>query len=69
MSEGTARPDGRRTSPTERLAEDVADVVREEVRAVRAQVGRAARPAGAPPAGNHVAQPGRGGVTGTPVDG
>lgn len=46
MSEGTARPDGRRTSPTERLAEDVADVVREEVRAVRAQVGRAARPAG-----------------------
>ncbi|MFI6225906.1 phage holin family protein [Micromonospora echinospora] len=46
MSEGTARPDGRRTSPTERLAEDVADVVREEVRAVRAQVSEAARPAG-----------------------
>ncbi|WP_406070916.1 phage holin family protein [Micromonospora sp. NBC_01638] len=46
MSEGTTGPDGRRTSATERLAEDVADVVREEVRAVRMQVGEAARPAG-----------------------
>ena len=45
MSEGIMGGDGRR-SPTERLAEDVADVVREEVRAVRAQVGEAARPAG-----------------------
>ena len=43
MSEGT---DGRRASPTERLAEDVADVVREEVRVVRAQVTEAVRPAG-----------------------
>ncbi len=38
MSGGTVGGDGRR-SPTERLAEDVADVVRAEVRAVRAQVG------------------------------
>ncbi|MEV5819697.1 phage holin family protein [Micromonospora haikouensis] len=45
MGGGTAGGHGRR-SPTERLAEDVADVVREEVRAVRAQVGEAARPAG-----------------------
>ncbi|MEU4660150.1 phage holin family protein [Micromonospora chalcea] len=45
MSGGTVGGDGRR-SPTERLAEDVADVVRAEVRAVRAQVGEAARPAG-----------------------
>ncbi|WP_405431281.1 phage holin family protein [Micromonospora sp. NBC_00617] len=46
MSEGTTGSDGRRTSATGRLAEDVADVVREEVRAVRTQVGEAARPAG-----------------------
>ncbi|WFE39820.1 phage holin family protein [Micromonospora sp. WMMD998] len=45
MSDGTVAGDGRR-SPTERLAEDVAEVVRAEVRAVRAQVGEAARPAG-----------------------
>ncbi|WP_431918840.1 phage holin family protein [Micromonospora wenchangensis] len=47
MSGGTVGGGGGgRRSPTERLAEDVADVVREEVRAVRAQVGEAARPAG-----------------------
>jgi hypothetical protein len=48
MSDRTGQPrhDGRRISPTERLAEDVADVVREEVRAVRSQVTEAARPAG-----------------------
>ncbi|MEV0001686.1 phage holin family protein [Micromonospora sp. NPDC050980] len=45
MSDGTVAGDGRR-SPTERLAEDVAEVARAEVRAVRAQVGEAARPAG-----------------------
>ncbi|SCL34040.1 Putative Holin-X, holin superfamily III [Micromonospora rhizosphaerae] len=37
---------GRTTSPAERLAEDVAEVVREEVRAVRTQLADAARPAG-----------------------
>lgn len=46
MSDGQRRWDGRRASPTERLAADVADVVREEVRAVRSQVTEAARPAG-----------------------
>ncbi|OKI50438.1 phage holin family protein [Micromonospora sp. CB01531] len=35
-----------RGAPAERLAADVADVVREEVRAVRAQLTDAARPAG-----------------------
>ncbi|MFC0005547.1 phage holin family protein [Micromonospora siamensis] len=38
--------DGPTSSATERLARDVADVVREEVRAVRGQVTEAARPAG-----------------------
>ncbi|MEV5768012.1 phage holin family protein [Micromonospora sp. NPDC052213] len=37
---------GRPASPTDRLAEDVAEVVREEVRAVRIQLADAARPAG-----------------------
>ncbi|MFG3417861.1 phage holin family protein [Micromonospora sp. NPDC048063] len=37
---------GRPASPTDRLAEDVAEVVREEVRAVRTQLADAARPAG-----------------------
>lgn len=40
------QPGGRPRSPTDRLAEDVADVVREEVRVVRAQLADAARPAG-----------------------
>ncbi|MFJ8579874.1 phage holin family protein [Micromonospora sp. NPDC093277] len=37
---------GRPASPADRLAEDVADVVRAEVRAVRGQLADAARPAG-----------------------
>ncbi|MEU3453414.1 phage holin family protein [Micromonospora sp. NPDC006766] len=37
---------GRPASPTDRLAEDVAEVVRAEVRAVRGQLADAARPAG-----------------------
>ncbi|MFU8871769.1 phage holin family protein [Micromonospora sp. SL4-19] len=37
---------GRPVSPADRLAEDVAEVVRAEVRAVRSQVADAARPAG-----------------------
>ncbi|MCW3842316.1 phage holin family protein [Micromonospora yasonensis] len=48
MSDAYGRPrgDGRTGSPTDRLAEGVADVVREEVRAVRGQLTDAARPAG-----------------------
>ncbi|MFE9955110.1 phage holin family protein [Micromonospora sp. NPDC005299] len=48
MSDGTGQPrrDRRTAGPSERLAEDVADVVREEVRAIRGQVTEAARPAG-----------------------
>ncbi|SBT45878.1 phage holin family protein [Micromonospora narathiwatensis] len=37
---------GRPASPADRLAEDVAEVVRAEVRAVRGQLADAARPAG-----------------------
>ncbi|MGY0002312.1 phage holin family protein [Micromonospora sp. I033] len=37
---------GRSGSPTDRLAQDVADVVREEIHAVRGQLTEAARPAG-----------------------
>ncbi|MFI7427658.1 phage holin family protein [Micromonospora sp. NPDC049836] len=47
MSDATGRQwHGPTPSATERLARDVADVVREEVRAVRGQVTEAARPAG-----------------------
>ncbi len=37
---------GRPASPTDRLAEDVAEVIRAEVRAVRGQLADVARPAG-----------------------
>jgi hypothetical protein len=37
---------GRPSSPTDRLAQDVAEVVREELRGVRAQLTEAARPVG-----------------------
>ena len=40
------QPGGHPRRPADRLAEDVADVVRDEVRAVRAQLADAARPAG-----------------------
>ncbi|MFG2164912.1 phage holin family protein [Micromonospora chersina] len=48
MSDAIGRPgrNGHSGSPTDRLAQDVADVVREEVRAVRGQLTEAARPAG-----------------------
>ena len=48
MSDPIGRPgrNGHSGSPTDRLAQDVADVVREEVRAVRGQLTEAARPAG-----------------------
>ncbi|WP_262284016.1 phage holin family protein [Micromonospora sp. MA102] len=43
---GHSGRDGRSGSPTDRLAQDVADVVREEIRDVRGQLTEAARPAG-----------------------
>lgn len=43
---GQSGQGGRMSSPADRLAMDVADVVREEVRAVRGQLADAARPAG-----------------------
>ncbi|MBQ0906870.1 phage holin family protein [Micromonospora sp. U21] len=46
MSDAAAERSGRAVSPTERLAADVTEVVREEVREMRTQLMRVARPTG-----------------------